>query len=259
MRARVPARSAVFKTVLAAGLLWLAGCAQLRQVDDTPPTTVTPQLLVTPAPHIPWSPLLWPGKHNVPFVAAERQGRPALRVDADRSMSILRQRLVDAPVRAGRLHFSWLVDGMLEHADLGVSGEDDAPVRVVLAFDGDRSKLSSRTKMQSELSRALLGEDLPYATLTYVWCNTRPVGTVLVSPRTDRVRKIVVESGAGRVGQWLEYERNVAEDFRRAFGEDPGPLIGVALMTDADNTAGKVSAWYGALRLSAPSASHPTP
>ena len=104
--------------------------------------------------------------------------------------------------------------------------------------------------MQSELSRALLGEDMPYATLTYVWCNSRPIGTVLVSPRTDRVRKIVVESGAGRVGQWLDYQRDVVKDFREAFGEEPGPLIGIALMTDADNTGEQINAWYGALRLS---------
>lgn len=258
MLAQGRAYSTLWKAVATACALLLAACSHLIQ-EDSAPSAVDGELLVTPATHIPWTPLLWPGKTNAPFVATQFQGRSALRVEADKSMSILRQRLVDAPVRAEKLGFSWLVDGMLEHADLGVSGEDDAPVRVVLAFDGDRSKLSSRTKMQSELSRALLGEDLPYATLSYVWCNTRPVGTVLVSPRTDRVRKIVVESGAGRVGQWLDYERNVAEDFRRAFGEEPGPLIGVALMTDADNTEGKVSAWYGALRLTGPFKGNPTP
>jgi hypothetical protein len=122
-------------------------------------------------------------------------------------------------------------------------------VRIVLAFDGDRSKLSAKARMQSELARALMGEDMPYATLTYIWCNKRPVGTVLVSPRTDRVRKLVVESGSAHVGQWREYHRNVREDFERAFGEAPGKLIGIAFMTDGDNTGEKLTAWYGALRL----------
>ena len=40
------------------------------------------------------------------------------------------------------------------------------------------------------------------------------------------------------------------EDFRDAFGEEPGPLIGIALMTDADNTGEQINAWYGALSLS---------
>lgn len=194
--------------------------------------------------------MLWPGKRNVPFVATHYEGRPALHVSANRSMSVLRQRLADAALHPGKIRFSWRVDGLLHGADLGVAGQDDAPVRVVLAFDGDRSRLTAKSRMQSELSRALIGEEMPYATLTYVWCNSRPIGTVLVSPRTDRVRKIVVESGAGRVGQWLDYQRDVTKDFRDAFGEEPGPLIGIALMTDADNTGEQINAWYGALRLS---------
>lgn len=205
---------------------------------------------MTPAVTVPWTPMLWPGKKNVPFVATSYGGRAALHVRADRSMSVLRQRLVDAPLQPKGIRFSWRVDGVLRGADIGVAGQDDAPVRVVLAFDGDRSRLTAKSRMQSELSRALLGEDMPYATLTYVWCNSRPIGTVLVSPRTDRVRKIVVESGAGRVGQWLDYQRDVVKDFREAFGEEPGPLIGIALMTDADNTGEQINAWYGALRLS---------
>lgn len=194
--------------------------------------------------------MLWPGKKNVPFVATSYDGRPALHVRANRSMSVLRQRLADAPLQPKDIRFSWRVDGLLHGADIGVAGQDDAPVRVVLAFDGDRSRLTAKSRMQSELSRALIGEEMPYATLTYVWCNSRPIGTVLVSPRTDRVRKIVVESGARRVGQWLDYERDIAKDFRDAFGEEPGPLIGIALMTDADNTGEQINAWYGALSLS---------
>jgi hypothetical protein len=244
-------RGGVRAAVLMAAALLLSACAHVSDVAQ-PATTTEPAapLLVTPAAAVPWTPLLWPGKQNVPFIATQHQGRPALRVSANRSMSILRQRLADAPVSAGQISFSWAVDGMFRQADIGVSGQDDAPVRVVLAFDGDRSRLSPRARMQSELSRALLGEDMPYATLTYIWCNTRPVGTVLVSPRTDRVRKIVVESGEHHVGQWRDYQRDIAQDYRLAFGEEPGPLIGVALMTDADNTGEKINAWYGALHLS---------
>ncbi len=228
--------------------LGLPGCA----LPTAPQSATIPEsgaLLVTPVAHVPWTPLLWPGKQNAPFVLTTYEGRPALHVRADRSMSVLRQRLSEHALQPAQIRFSWAVDRLFADADIGVAGQDDAPVRVVLAFDGDRSRLSPRARMQSELSRTLLGEDMPYATLTYVWCNTRPVGTVLVSPRTDRVRKMVVESGADRVGRWLEYERDVAQDFRAVFGEEPGPLIGIALMTDADNTGERINAWYGALHL----------
>lgn len=260
MRVAVRSLRPVILSLSAVVLALLFGCTHPPQTPDRAdasmhkpglPAQVTAPFLVTPASALPWTPLFWPGKQNVSFVPTEHLGRPALHVSANRSMSVLRQRLTDVPLKAGSIRFSWAVDGLFEDADLGVGGQDDAPVRVVLAFDGDRSRLSPRHRMQSELSRAVLGEEMPYATLSYVWCNTRPVGTVLVSPRTDRVRKLVVESGVGGVGRWLEYQRDVASDFRQAFGEEPGPLIGIALMTDADNTGGQLNAWYGALRLEA--------
>jgi hypothetical protein len=120
---------------------------------------------------------------------------------------------------------------------------------LILAFDGDRSQFSAKNAMLSELSRALTGEEMPYATLMYVWSNQLPVGTVIINPRTDRVRKIVVESGPQRLKQWLRYERQIRADFEKAFGEPPGPLIGLAIMTDTDNTQGQARAWYGDIRL----------
>lgn len=242
---------------LLGGALLISGCALLsapeqeRGADLAPPKWDHTQwaLLDTPAPSAAWSPVIWPGKTNLPFRPDRWQGRPALRVDANRSMSMLRQSMGPEGIEVSELDFSWGVSRIHETADIGVAGLDDAPVRIVLAFDGDRSKLSAKARMQSELARALMGEDMPYATLTYIWCNKRPVGTVLVSPRTDRVRKLVVESGSAHVGQWREYHRNVREDFERAFGEAPGKLIGIAFMTDGDNTGEKLTAWYGALRL----------
>lgn len=103
--------------------------------------------------------------------------------------------------------------------------------------------------MLAELVRAVTGEEMPYATLMYVWGNKRAVGTVIHSARTDRIRKIVVESGSSGLGRWLEYERDVRADFERAFGEAPGPLVGVAIMTDTDNTRSSATAWYGPVRL----------
>jgi hypothetical protein len=103
--------------------------------------------------------------------------------------------------------------------------------------------------MLSELAQTLTGEPMPYATLMYVWCNTRAPGSVIINPRTDRIRKLVVESGAGRLNQWLDYRRDIAADFEAAFGEPPGALLGVGIMTDTDNTRSETQAWYGPVTL----------
>jgi hypothetical protein len=52
-----------------------------------------------------------------------------------------------------------------------------------------------------------------------------------------------------RLGQWIPYERDVQADFKQAFGEPAGALLGVALMTDSDNTRSDTHAWYGPVRL----------
>jgi head-tail adaptor len=75
------------------------------------------------------------------------------------------------------------------------------------------------------------------------------VGTVVPNPYTDRVRMIVVESGTARAGRWIAYERDIVADYRAAFGEDPPPIAGVAIMTDTDNTGDTVEAWYGDILL----------
>ncbi len=151
----------------------------------------------------------------------------------------------------GQLKFSWKVPALMAKADMSVKETDDCSVRVVLSFDGDRSKFSSKNAMLSELARLLTGEELPYATLMYVWSKNRPTGSVIVNPRTDRIRKLVVESGSGRLNSWLDYERNIRADFEKAFGEAPGALMSISVMTDSDNTRSNTKAWYGPLTLTA--------
>jgi hypothetical protein len=65
------------------------------------------------------------------------------------------------------------------------------------------------------------------------------------NPYTDRVKMIVVESGEIKLNQWLNEERNVYEDYKKAFGEEPSMISGIAIMTDTDNTGESATAYYG--------------
>lgn len=199
-----------------------------------------------------WEHYRLPGKEatRYAFVRGDGpEGRVAVQASSASSASMLRASMAVAPEQLGQFHFSWKVSSLIDGADLGARESDDAPARVVLAFDGDRSRFTTREWAMAELARTLTGEEMPYATLMYVWCNQRPVGTVIVHPRSSRVRAIVVESGSSRLGQWTLYQRDVKADFERAFGESPSRLTGVALMTDSDNTRSKAQAWYGPLRF----------
>lgn len=229
----------------------LNACA-MRQ-ETSPKTSVltksTGGLYFSPQDKAQWEPVALPGKLRTAFKVTTRDQRGALQADAESSASMLRQRLNVQPAELGRLQFAWQIDNLMAEADMGERDSEDSPVRLILAFEGDRSRFSAKNAMLSDLAAALTGEPLPYATLMYVWCNRRPVDSVIVNPRTDRVRKLVVESGADHVKQWRQYQRDVRADFEKAFGEAPGALVGMAIMTDSDNTRGNVRAWYGDIRL----------
>jgi len=60
---------------------------------------------------------------------------------------------------------------------------------------------------------------------------------------------IVASSGAAGVGAWQSIKRNVLEDYKRAFGEDPGLLMSIGVLTDTDNTGESAEAWYGDIRI----------
>lgn len=243
--------------------LMLHGCGVAPPAPLTQPNTlgqspwatssVRPEVLLTEATATArWQHYPLPGKAPTQFSYAYKDGRDALAVLAKSSASMVRKAVRVEPAQLGQLRFSWQVPDLIAQADLAQKDADDSPVRIILAFEGDRSRFSARDAMLSELARAVTGEEMPYATLMYVWCNSRPAGTVIPSPRTDRIRRLVVESGRGQLNHWLDYERDIRADYERAFGEPPGALVGIGIMTDTDNTRTVAKAWYGPVRLASP-------
>jgi hypothetical protein len=196
-----------------------------------------------------WQPFALPGKRPTRYTVESSQGRWVVHAQADTSAGMFRRQLRVEPDQLGSLSFAWKVAALVPGGDVRDSDVEDAPVRLLLAFDGDHARLNQRTRMMFDLMHGLTGEMPPYATLMYVWDAKAPVDSLVVNRRSDRVRKIVVESGPQHIGQWRSYRRDIVADYRRAFGAEPGALISVALMTDTDNTRTRASAWYGEPRL----------
>lgn len=197
----------------------------------------------------PWSHFPFPGKAATYYRYDYEEGRDAMLALSTSSSSLLRREFRLSPAALGLVNFSWKVPELLKYCGLAESADDDSPVRIILTFAGDRTKFSAKNAILSELTQLLLGEPLPYATLGYLWSAQLPLESVVMSPRTDRVRSIVVESGRQHLGQWQDYERNIRADYEKAYGEAPGALLRIAIMTDNDNDCSQVSAWYGPLRF----------
>lgn len=229
-----------------------AGCASRPTTGDVPAPAGALGAADDDAPFAQWQPRTFPGKRPTLYRPERQDGRAVLRADARASASLLRRRVRVEPGDLGLLQFSWRVPRPLEAADLRDRDAEDAPVRLVLAFDGDVGRLPARERLMFELAQAVTGESPPYATLMYVWDRHGAPGDLVPSNSTTRIRKWVVDGAQSPHGPWRSHVRDVRVDFERAFGEPPGPLVAVGVMTDTDNTRREARAWYGPVTLTAP-------
>jgi hypothetical protein len=143
------------------------------------------------------------------------------------------------------VQWRWKVSNILKKGDVHIKEGDDYPARIYITFEYDPTKLGFFEKAAYKIGRLLYGEDLPLAAINYIWESKAPIGTMVPNPYTDRVMMFVVESGEEKVNQWVSEKRNVYEDYKKAFGQEPPMISGVAIMTDTDNTGESAIAYYG--------------
>ena len=185
------------------------------------------------------------------FALVSDEGLTVLRVRAEQAAGSASHGLDADPGAAPILSWRWKVDRVLEGADMTRKAGDDFAARVYVFFDLPMEALSFTDRMRIRVARSIYGREVPTAAICYVWDNRHPAGTSLPSAYTDRVRLIVLESGAAQVAKWTEERRDLEKDFRDAFGTAmPVPRIsGLAAGADTDQTGERVTAWFGDFRL----------
>jgi len=179
------------------------------------------------------------------------QGRVAVRVEAIKSYGNLVYRLPGVPAPRA-LRWSWRLLEPAARSDLFNKAGDDVAAKVCVSFDLPLAQLPFAERQRLRLARELSGEDLPSATLCWVWATTEAVGARIDNAYSRRVRYIVLRNAGDAPGAWVDEERDVAADFLLAFGDESStvPLLtGVALGADADNTGGRSVAYIAALRF----------
>jgi hypothetical protein len=200
----------------------------------------------------PGSPVVW---HWEPYIIQAGNPRTHYRpaevdgvgcVDADAApdgQSGLQRLIRIDPRRHPVLEWRWRVQ---RHASGEKRSQRPSPrARLMLAFHGDPERLDIAQRIQMRLAKAFTGKGLPYASLIYVWQDGEKPEAVLHSPYTERVRLIALPSGPEHLDRWQTFRRDVRADFRRAFGEDPGEIVGVGIYTDVDYDGRPGRACYG--------------
>jgi hypothetical protein len=143
------------------------------------------------------------------------------------------------------VQWRWKVANVLKKGDVTKKEGDDYPARIYITFEYDAGKVGFFKKARYETAKLIYGQYPPLGAINYIWESKAPKGTVVPNPYTDQVKMIVVESGAAGLNQWMSEERNVYEDYKKAFGDEPPMISGVAIMTDTDNTGESATAYYG--------------
>jgi hypothetical protein len=80
--------------------------------------------------------------------------------------------------------------------------------------------------------------------IKYVWSTTLPVGTTLDSPYNSNTKIVVLQSGKDNMEKWIKQKVNIRNDFIRLFKFEPPPVVGVAILSDSDNTSSCAVADY---------------
>ena len=132
------------------------------------------------------------------------------------------------------LNWIWKIDEIIPDSSLTRVSGDDFPVRVMVSIAPYRSNPQK-------------GED---KVLCYVWAANEPIDSFHVNPVHTQIMTVVATSGNRQRGSWVQVSRNLVEDYRRIFSEEPGEIKGLVLMTDSDNTKSSTQAWYGPIWLS---------
>jgi Protein of unknown function (DUF3047) len=176
-----------------------------------------------------WHEETFRGKAKTTYQLVSDNGRMALKAHSRHAASGLLLKIDRDPRKYPLLRWSWKVEHTLKREDVTKKSGDDFAARVYVVFP-----------------RTLFWQT---RAINYVWAARLPKNSAVPNAYTANAMIVAVESGQEKVGSWVAEERNIYEDYKRLFKEEPQLLGAVAIMTDTDDTGDEVTAWFGDIFL----------
>lgn len=134
----------------------------------------------------------------------------------------------DFPILAWR----WRVSNVVRSAIETKKDRFDAAARVMVIFGEEKGFWG------------LEGREPAGLKIEYIWASHLPIGRVFDHPGEKSCKVFVLESGDGKVGQWVGERRNIHRDFKTAFGTEPPGVLAIGIQTDTRYSNEMVTAYY---------------
>jgi hypothetical protein len=179
------------------------------------------------APDQGWQSQTFPGYTPSRFDA---HGSASLEISSDKGNSLIWRPLPQGLADAANAAWRWRVDRGVPPTDLGVRRAADRSIALYFLFADDPSALDPPPASL----RAAMGRG---RALIYVWGGEEAAGSVVASPTLGARGVMLVQRPADSpTGTWHGESVDLRADFRRAYGRDPGPLLGIGVSSDSEST-----------------------
>ncbi len=148
------------------------------------------------------------------YKVIQDSGIPALRLRSEETSFALQKAVDINTLLYPVLSWKWKVTKLPDGGDFRKSNTDDQAAQIFLAFSNRK-------------------------TIAYIWDTTAPEGSVASASGIPfvSIKAIVVRSGPDDAGRWITETRNVWEDYRSLFGDEPPVLAGIRIQINSQHTA----------------------
>lgn len=163
-------------------------------------------------------------KGKTSYTIVNEGGNHILRAESIGSASGLIYKYSYDPKNYPILLWKWKVENILKKGDATKKQGDDFAARIYVVFP---HWFPPKTK-----------------SLNYIWANKLKKGSIVANKFYSKAILIAVESGEENIGKWISEKRNVYQDYKDVFNEEPPKVGAIAIMTDTDQTGERALAYY---------------
>jgi len=191
-----------------------------------------------------WQPLVFRGiATQTRYTLESFEGAEVARAESNCGASGLVLRLDAINIdQTPLLSWRWRVDRGLDLLEEQTKAEDDFAARVYMMFELDKDRASTLKKLRHRLAKLIYGEAIPGSALNFVWTSRLPTGTVWDNPFEPNAKMIALAQGTNT--GWRTETVDVAARYRELFDAPIPPLLGLAIMSDSDNSCQRTEARF---------------